>query len=117
MQAVVINYYDNKTKLHTGSEYYIDGKQLDLLAYRKKMEEYECAEDNTITEQEIYNNEQSEIIALGLAELVNEAIEDTLEMFDNPNACEHCKAEQLLNLILLGQDAAMNGCVLMVEEE
>jgi predicted polyphosphate/ATP-dependent NAD kinase len=40
-----------------------------------------------------------------------DAIDDTFEMFENSTTCDDCKKKALIDLILLGVDGAMQGCI------
>ncbi|MDD4778993.1 MAG: hypothetical protein PHT02_00120 [Tissierellia bacterium] len=49
---------------------------------------------------------------LYFGQIMTDAINDTLEMFDNPTICDDCKARALIDLVMIGADGALEGYII-----
>jgi hypothetical protein len=93
--------------------YFNNGRELSFEDYIRienalELEDDIDFEDDYEDELAEYNYDEDE---LDFGNAILDAINDTFEMFENPTTCDDCKKKALINLVLLGVDGAMQGCI------
>lgn len=119
MKLTVNNYFDDQNGEYICTKFYIDGDECTFEEYEEMLDSLnsfnedecdgncdECPNNRFEQEEEPEKLEENQFLRV-----ITDAVNDTLEMFDDPNTCEDCKAHALLDLVMLGVDGALQGCI------
>lgn len=113
-------YYDDQDGKFVAEKFYINGDEVcedEFFEMLEDLEEFNGEND----EIAYYENDEIEYddccpcdcpcetnsFLVAVTDLVN----DTLEMFEDPNTCDDCKFRALMDLVTMGVDGALQGYI------
>lgn len=115
MKLTINNWFDNESGEYLTTKFYIDGEECSEEEYCEILEdlnninnEVDCDGNCEECPNNKYEQEQEENQFL---RAVTDAVNNILEMFEDENTCDDCKAHALLDLVMLGVDGALQGCI------
>jgi hypothetical protein len=116
LKLTISTYYNNESGEYLTTKFYIDGEECSEEEYCEILEdlnninnEVDCDGNCEECPNNKYEQEQEENQFL---RAVTDAVNDTLEMFEDENTCDDCKFEALMGLVFLGVNGALQGCVI-----
>ncbi len=117
MKLTNVIYFDDEDGSFVAEKFFINSEECSEEDYEEILDEFDNV--NEINEDECDGNcdgcpnnkfkqepEENQFLRV-----VTDAVNDTLEMFENPTTCDDCKAHALLDLVMLGVDGALQGCI------
>lgn len=107
-------YFDDEDGSLIAEKFFINGEECPEDAYDEMMEQFENANEEECEGIEICDCPDCE--SKNYLQIVTDTINDVFEMVSNPDACNDCKFEALMNLVMLGADGALQGCIGRKEE-
>lgn len=117
MKITINEYYEDRTGEYITTKYLVDEEQITEEEYHNLMDTLdeinEFAEDECDGNcDECLNNQiEQPLEANQFLIAVTNAVNDVLEMFEDENTCDDCKAHALMELVMLGVDGALQGCI------
>lgn len=117
MKLTINQYFDDENGQFVCEKFYVDGQEISEQEYIEMLdtldipEEDNCECDGCPDYDKCHSDEPQDFL-----HVVTDMVNETLEMFDNPTTCEDCKAHALLDLVMLGADGALQGCIGRKEE-
>lgn len=116
MKLSVNDYFDDEDGKYIATKYFIDGEECSENDYFDMLEELDEIEyeDDEVEEIEICGCPCCE--GNNYLEVVIDKINEVMEMFESNCACDDCKFSALMELVMLGADGALQGCIGKAED-
>jgi hypothetical protein len=111
LKLTINEYYDDQTGEYIATKFYIDGAECSEDDYDEMLDALGSI-DKCDCDCEECPGESNWFLRA-----TTDAVNDTLEMFEDPNTCDDCKFQALMDLVTMGVDGALQGYIVRKDDD